>query len=288
MAKVNKHKVPSNAVWVRRCSPWWRSSCAVNRRRGHPAAAPALGSRTDSRRAYRDRRCGTCRLHDAVEGVRARPAIRCGLGGQTNHALAQCNCSSARVVVADVRCGFQARSDSRRPLRGRARQRCRRNGLPSTRAFVVAASARSRRRGARDISGSRFPRAVQSGWPHWTGWCRTSPVVTQQSPIHTLICTRVRGARAWRELSGHRLGSSGRTRHGTLSPTAGCRSARYGAASAIGPFLATGRRPDIEIEDRGGQIQRAACVVDEAAAAQLANAEFYRYVVKYKPAQQKC
>jgi hypothetical protein len=170
-----------------------------------------LGSRTDSRRAYRDRRCGTCRLHDAVEGVRARPAIRCGLGGQTNHALAQCNCSSARVVVADVRCGFQARSDSRRPLRGRARQRCRRNGLPSTRAFVVAASARSRRRGARDISGSRFPRAVQSGWPHWTGWCRTSPVVTQQSPIHTLICTRVRGARAWRELSGHRLGSSGRT-----------------------------------------------------------------------------
>jgi L-alanine-DL-glutamate epimerase-like enolase superfamily enzyme len=28
-------------------------------------------------------------------------------------------------------------------------------------------------------------------------------------------------------------------------------------------------------------------VVDEAAAAQLANAEFYRYVLKYKPAQQK-
>jgi hypothetical protein len=60
------------------------------------------------------------------------------------------------------------------------------------------------------------------------------------------------------------------------------------ATSAIGPFRATGRRPDIEIEDRGGQIQRAACVVDEAAAAQLANAEFYRYAVKYKPAQQKC
>ena len=30
------------------------------------------------------------------------------------------------------------------------------------------------------------------------------------------------------------------------------------------------------------------CVVDEAAAAQLANAEFYRYAVKYKPPQQKC
>ena len=27
--------------------------------------------------------------------------------------------------------------------------------------------------------------------------------------------------------------------------------------------------------------------VDEAAAAQLANAQFYRYVLKYKPAQQK-
>ena len=65
-------------------------------------------------------------------------------------------------------------------------------------------------------------------------------------------------------------------------------SAGYGAASAIGPFRATGRRPDIEIEDCGGQIQRAAYVVDEAAAAQLANAEFYRYAVKYKPAQQKC
>ena len=31
------------------------------------------------------------------EGVRARPAIRCGLGGQANHEVAQCNCRSARL-----------------------------------------------------------------------------------------------------------------------------------------------------------------------------------------------
>jgi 3-oxoadipate enol-lactonase len=77
-----------------------------------------------SRRAYRDRRCGTCRLHDAVEGVRARPAIRCGLGGQTNHGLAQCNCWSSRVAVAHVRCGFRARSGRRRRLTGRVASWC--------------------------------------------------------------------------------------------------------------------------------------------------------------------
>ena len=40
--------------------------------------------------------------------------------------------------------------------------------------------------------GIEAPRAVQSGWLHWIGWCRTSPVVTQRSPIHTLICLGVR------------------------------------------------------------------------------------------------
>jgi hypothetical protein len=112
------------------------------------------------RRAYRDRRCGTCRLHDAVGDVRTRPAIRCGLGGQANHAFAQCNCRSTRVAVAHVRCGFRARSGSPRRLRGRGRQRRLRHMPPRTRARL--SQPHRRHRVAASVNAESWPLVTES------------------------------------------------------------------------------------------------------------------------------